>query len=116
MIVTSKNRTIPLSIPVGFFFLGEGFLLAFALLFALHLEALAVPRHPLGLAMAHLFLLGFGVGVLLGAMHQLVPVIPATGIGGATPSRSTGAWAWPSWSQASPGTRPWFPGGEVLPC
>ncbi len=34
MIVTSKNRTIPLSIPVGFFFLGEGFLLAFALLFA----------------------------------------------------------------------------------
>lgn len=75
MIVTSKNRTIPLSIPVGFFFLGEGFLLAFALLFALHPEALAVPRHPLGLAMAHLFLLGFGVGVLLGAMHQLVPVI-----------------------------------------
>jgi hypothetical protein len=112
VIVTSKNRTIPLSIPVGFFFLGEGFLLAFALLFALHPEALAVPRH--GLAMAHLFLLGFGVGVLLGAMHQLVPV--TTGIGGATPSGSTGAWAWPSWPQASPGTRPWFPGGEVLPC
>jgi hypothetical protein len=67
VIVTSKNRTIPLSIPVGFFFLGEGFLLAFAL----HPEALAVPRHPLGLAMAHLFLLGFGVGVLLGAMHRL---------------------------------------------
>ncbi|RTH19106.1 hypothetical protein CSW39_03420, partial [Thermus scotoductus] len=53
MIVTSKNRTIPLSIPVGFFFLGEGFLLAFALLFALHPEALAVPRHPLGLAIPH---------------------------------------------------------------
>ncbi len=25
--------------------------------------------------MAHLFLLGFGVGVLLGAMHQLLPVV-----------------------------------------
>ncbi len=75
MIVTAKNRTIPLSIPVGFFFLGEAFLLAFALLFTLHPEALTIPRHPLGLAMAHLLLLGFGVGVLLGAMHQLVPVV-----------------------------------------
>jgi len=75
VIVTTQNRTIPLSIPLGFFLLGEGFLLAFALLFALHPEALAVARHPLGLAMAHLLLLGFGVGVLLGAMHQLVPVV-----------------------------------------
>jgi len=75
VIVTAKNRAIPLFIPVGFFFLGEGFLLAFALLFTLHPEALAIPRHPLGLAMAHLLLMGFGVGVLLGAMHQLVPVV-----------------------------------------
>lgn len=75
MIVTAQNRAIPLSLPAGFFFLGEAFFLAFALLFALHPEALAFPRHPLGLALAHLFLLGFGVGVLLGAMHQLVPVV-----------------------------------------
>ncbi len=75
MIVTAKNRTIPLNLPLGFFLLGEGFFLAFALLFALYPEVLLAPRHPLGLAMAHLFLLGFGVGVLLGAMHQLVPVV-----------------------------------------
>ncbi|GAB5602665.1 hypothetical protein FJNA_11900 [Thermus sp. FJN-A] len=75
MIVTAQNRAIPLAIPAGFFFLGEAFFLAFALLFALYPEALTLPRHPLGLAMAHLFLLGLGVGVLLGAMHQLVPVV-----------------------------------------
>ncbi len=74
MIVTAQNRTIPLSVPAGFFFLAEAFLVAFAAAFALHPEALEVPRHPLGLAMAHLFLLGFGVGVLIGGMHQLVPV------------------------------------------
>jgi hypothetical protein len=74
-VIAAQNRTFPLSIPLGFFLLGEGFLLVFALFFALHSETLAVPRHPLGLAMAHLFLLGFGVGVLLGAMHQLVPVV-----------------------------------------
>lgn len=73
--IAAQNRTIPLSIPLGFFLLGEGFLLVFALFFALHSETLAVPRHPLGLAMAHLFLLGFGVEVLLGAMHQLMPVV-----------------------------------------
>ncbi|WP_126201580.1 hypothetical protein, partial [Thermus scotoductus] len=78
MIVTAKNRTVPLSLPLGFFLLGEAFFLAFALLFALHPEVLSVPRHPLGLALAHLFLLGLGVGVLLGAMHQLVPVVLET--------------------------------------
>ncbi|RTH11833.1 hypothetical protein CSW43_06145, partial [Thermus scotoductus] len=78
MLVTAHNRVIPLSIPAGFVFLGEAFFLAASLLFALHPEAFAVPRHPLGLAGAHLFLLGFGVGVLLGAMHQLLPVVLET--------------------------------------
>ncbi|WP_114313438.1 hypothetical protein [Thermus caldifontis] len=75
MLVTAHNRVIPLAIPAGFVFLGEAFFLAASLLFALHPEALFLPRHPWGLAMAHLFLLGFGVGVLLGAMHQLLPVV-----------------------------------------
>ena len=47
MIVTAQNRPIPLRLPASFFFLGEAFFLAFALLFALHPEALAFPRHPL---------------------------------------------------------------------
>ncbi|WP_243090957.1 hypothetical protein [Thermus neutrinimicus] len=75
MLVTAHNRVIPLSIPGGFVFLGEAFFLTASLLFALHPEALFIPRHPWGLAMAHLFLLGFGVGVLLGALHQLLPVV-----------------------------------------
>lgn len=78
MLATAHNRVIPLSIPAGFVFLGEAFFLAASLLFALHPEAFAIPRHPLGLAGAHLFLLGFGVGVLLGAMHQLLPVVLET--------------------------------------
>lgn len=75
MWVTIHNRVIPLSIPAGYVFLGEGFFLVAGFLLALHPEALFLPRHPWGLAMAHLFLLGFGVGVLLGAMHQLLPVV-----------------------------------------
>ncbi|WP_298630243.1 hypothetical protein [uncultured Thermus sp.] len=75
MWVTAHNRVIPLSIPAGFVFLGEGFFLVAGFLLALHPEALSLPRHPWGLALAHLFLLGFGVGVLLGAMHQLLPVV-----------------------------------------
>ncbi|WP_038041982.1 hypothetical protein [Thermus tengchongensis] len=75
MLATAHTRVIPLAIPAGFVFLGEGFFLAAGLLLVLHPEALPVPRHPWGLAVAHLFLLGLGVGVLLGAMHQLLPVV-----------------------------------------
>jgi uncharacterized protein YggT (Ycf19 family) len=75
VLVTAKNRTVPLSLPLGFFLVGEGFFLLASLLLALHPEAVLTPRHPLGLAAAHALFLGFGVGVLLGAMHQLVPVV-----------------------------------------
>ncbi|WP_243026638.1 hypothetical protein [Thermus albus] len=75
MMVTAHNRVIPLSIPLGFVLLGEVFWLVALLLWAFHPEAILTPRHPWGLAVAHLFLLGFGVGVLLGAMHQLLPVV-----------------------------------------
>lgn len=75
MLVTAKNRTVPLSLPLGFFLLGEGLFLLASLLLALHPGAVLTPRHPLGLAAAHALFLGFGVGVLLGAMHQLVPVV-----------------------------------------
>lgn len=75
MLVSAPNRVIPLRIPLGFVLLAEAFLLAALFLLALRPEALAIPRHPLGLAVAHLFLLGFGVGVLLGALHQLLPVV-----------------------------------------
>ncbi len=78
MLVSAPNRVIPLRIPLGFVLLAEAFLLAALFLLALRPEALAIPRHPLGLAVAHLFLLGLGVGVLLGAMHQLVPVVLET--------------------------------------
>ncbi|RTH33033.1 hypothetical protein CSW33_05150, partial [Thermus scotoductus] len=72
MIVTSKNRTIPLSIPVGFFFLGEGFLLAFALLFALHPEALAV--------LTVVFLVAPILVVLFLAVDLLVEDLPGAGV------------------------------------
>ncbi|GAA6731420.1 hypothetical protein [Thermus brockianus] len=75
MVATVHTRVIPLAVPAGFIFLGEAFLLWGAWLWVLHPEAFLVPRHPLGLAGAHLYLLGFGVGVLLGAMHQLLPVV-----------------------------------------
>ncbi|GLV47248.1 hypothetical protein TJA_04210 [Thermus sp. LT1-2-5] len=75
MVATPHSRIIPLAIPAGFIFLGEAFLLASAVLLALHPEAFLIPRHPLGLAGAHLYLLGYGVGVLLGALHQLLPVV-----------------------------------------
>ncbi|TBH20079.1 hypothetical protein [Thermus thermamylovorans] len=75
MLAGVPTRVIPLAIPAGFIFLGEGFFLLSGLVLAFHPEAVPLPRHPLGLAGAHLFLLGFGVGVLLGAMHQLLPVV-----------------------------------------
>ncbi|APD08615.1 MULTISPECIES: hypothetical protein [Thermus] len=75
MVATAHTRVIPLAVPAGFIFLGEAFLLWGAWLWVLHPEAFLVPRHPVGLAGAHLYLLGFGVGVLLGAMHQLLPVV-----------------------------------------
>lgn len=75
MLASVPTRVIPLAIPAGFVFLGEGFFLLSGLVLALYPEAFSLPRHPLGLAGAHLFLLGFGVGVLLGALHQLLPVV-----------------------------------------
>lgn len=71
----TPTPTVPLSLPLGFFAAGTAFLLGSLLLLAGHPEALQAARHPVLLAAAHLLLLGFGVGVLMGAMHQLVPVI-----------------------------------------
>ncbi len=70
-----QARLVPLSLPLGFFLLASLDLALGVLLLAPHPEAFLALRHPLLLAAAHLLLLGFGVGVLLGAMHQLVPVL-----------------------------------------
>lgn len=70
-----QSRSVPLSLPLGFFGLATGFLLWGLLLGALHPQALQAARHPVLLASSHLLFLGFGVGVLVGAMHPLVPVV-----------------------------------------
>lgn len=89
---------VPLSLPLGFVAVGVLEFVAGAFLLALHPEALLAYRHPVTLAATHLLLLGFGVGVLMGAMHQLVPVIlevPLTRI----------AWSYPAlalWALGTP--------------
>lgn len=75
---SAHARMVPLALPAGFILLAGAFLLAAAFLLALYPWAFYLPRHPLGLAGAHLFLLGFGAGVLFGAMYQLLPVVLET--------------------------------------
>lgn len=70
-----QSKPVPLSLPLGLFGLATGFLLWGLLLLALHPQALQAARHPVLLAVSHLLFLGFGVGVLVGAMHPLVPVV-----------------------------------------
>ncbi len=71
----SQVRVVPLALPAGFFLLASLALAWGAGLLALNPEALSAYRHPVVLAASHLLLLGFGVGVLVGSMHQLVPVV-----------------------------------------
>ncbi len=70
-----KSHLVPLALPLGFIGAGSAFFLLAICLLLLNPEALLAYRHPVLLAAAHLFFLGFGAGVLMGAMHQLVPVI-----------------------------------------
>lgn len=70
-----KTKLAPLNLPLGFIVLGSLFFLLAVGLLAFNPQALQTYRHPVLLAVAHLFFLGFGVGVLIGAMHQLIPVI-----------------------------------------
>ncbi|MFN3390765.1 MAG: hypothetical protein ACK40N_03300 [Meiothermus ruber] len=70
-----KNAVVPLSLPLSFVGLAALYLLLAVGLVALEPQALGAYRHPVLLAAAHLFFLGFGVGVLMGVMHQLVPVV-----------------------------------------
>lgn len=71
----TPTPAVPLSLPLGFFAAGTAFLLWGLLLLASHPEALQAARHPVLLASSHLLFLGFGVGVLVGALHPLVPVV-----------------------------------------
>lgn len=64
------TRLVPLSLPLGFIGLGSLYLVLGAWLLAFNPEALQAYRHPILLAVAHWFFLGFGVGVLIGAMQQ----------------------------------------------
>lgn len=75
MALSAPTKPVPLSLPLGFIGVGSLYLLGAVGLLALHPEVLQSYRHPVLLAVAHLFFLGFGVGVLIGVMHQLVPVI-----------------------------------------
>lgn len=70
-----KTAAVPLSLPFSFVGLATLYLLLAVGLVALEPQALEAYRHPVLLAAAHLFFLGFGVGVLMGVMHQLVPVV-----------------------------------------
>jgi hypothetical protein len=74
-ISSPKQRVIPFAIPVGFVLSGCLFLSFGAALLALNPQALQEPRGEVALTAVHLLILGFGVGVLVGAMHQLVPVV-----------------------------------------
>ncbi|MER3480264.1 MAG: hypothetical protein C4327_07205 [Meiothermus sp.] len=74
-IPAAPNKLVPLALPLGFIAVGVLELAAGTFLLASHPQALQAYRHPVLLAAAHLLLLGFGVGVLMGALHQLVPVI-----------------------------------------
>lgn len=73
--LAAPNKLVPLALPLGFIAVGALELVVGAFLLALYPQALQTYRHPVVLAAAHLLLLGFGVGVLMGAMHQLLPVI-----------------------------------------
>ncbi|HWG84328.1 MAG TPA: hypothetical protein VNT60_02505 [Deinococcales bacterium] len=74
-IASPKQRVIPFAIPAGFILAASLFLAFGAVLLGLNPGALAEARDPVTLTAAHLLILGFGVGVLMGAMHQLVPVV-----------------------------------------
>lgn len=73
--LAAPDKLVPLTLPLGFIAVGVLELIAGAFLLALYPDALLAYRHPVLLAAAHLLLLGFGAGALMGAMHQLLPVI-----------------------------------------
>jgi len=74
-VLSPQIKPLPLSLPLGFIAVGSLDLLVGVWLLAWHPQALLSYRHPITLAVAHLLFLGFGVGVLMGVMQQLVAVI-----------------------------------------
>ncbi|GGJ46749.1 hypothetical protein [Deinococcus roseus] len=78
--LATKNTTAPYQVPAGFVLCSSFFLVAAVLLLALHPDAFSSHLHPVTLAFTHLLLLGFGTGILIGSMHQLVPVILEIGL------------------------------------
>lgn len=93
-----QTRAVPLSLPLGFFVLAWAWFALGSFLLALHPEGLQALRHPYGLAVAHLLLLGFGTGVLLGALHQLLPVVLEVPL----PWPSLGYWTMGLWGVGVP--------------
>ncbi|GEM45522.1 hypothetical protein [Deinococcus cellulosilyticus] len=78
--LAAKSTTAPYQVPAGFVLTSTLFLMGAVLLLALHPDGFSSYRHPVTLAFTHLLLLGFGTGILIGSMHQLVPVILEVGL------------------------------------
>lgn len=78
--LATRSTTAPYQVPAGFVLTSTLFLVGAVLLLALHPDGFSSYRHPVTLAFTHLLLLGFGTGILIGSMHQLVPVILEVGL------------------------------------
>ncbi|MDZ7706804.1 MAG: hypothetical protein U5J97_02710 [Trueperaceae bacterium] len=86
------DNAVPFSVPARFMTVGALSLAAFWTGLALRPELLlAHPAVPGVLAIVHVFTLGFGASVLIGALHQLVPVLLITRL--CAPGWGAATWA-----------------------
>ena len=86
------DNAVPFTVPARFMTVGALSLAAFWSGLAVRPELLfAHPAVPGVLAVVHVFTLGFGASVLIGALHQLVPVLLITRLW--APGWGTATWA-----------------------